>query len=255
MENGYARKFLLTRTDEHLQEVFPELLRCKNIPSTRNIREDIFTHLINCLHAARSQPPIIQWAALLHDIGKPEAYFQAKQKLGKVAFHKHELIGTKLAKQILQQSNLTEEEINYVCLLVRHHMFFFPKNTTDKMIQKWLFNIGEQGLLDLITLRMIDRKGNIEKRGKATITQEMKKLLRRIKKIRQTNIVFREELNIRDKVLSNISPKSFKEDKFNLIRQLMGIANQTPALNNEIDLSLYAERYEKSIVNRIEDLC
>lgn len=59
------------------------------------------------------------WAALLHDIGKPDA---TKNHRGKITAYDHDKTGAELARKFLMEFSMDEEFIEKVVKLVRWHM-------------------------------------------------------------------------------------------------------------------------------------
>lgn len=62
---------------------------------------------------------IFMWAALLHDIGKPDT---TKDRKGKITSYDHEKVGAVLAKDFLNQFSEDTVFINKVSTLIRYHM-------------------------------------------------------------------------------------------------------------------------------------
>lgn len=59
------------------------------------------------------------WAALLHDIGKPDT---TKLRTGRITSYDHDKVGEKLCRKFLQALSDDSEFIDTVCDLVRYHM-------------------------------------------------------------------------------------------------------------------------------------
>ncbi len=66
-----------------------------------------------------SNPRALLWAALLHDIGKPET---TRLRKGRITSYDHDKVGGRLARQFLQAICKDEEFISQVAALVRWHM-------------------------------------------------------------------------------------------------------------------------------------
>lgn len=66
-----------------------------------------------------SNPLAFMWAALLHDIGKPDT---TRNKKGKITSYDHDSVGAKLSKEFLQIFTDDKELIEKVSSLVRYHM-------------------------------------------------------------------------------------------------------------------------------------
>lgn len=66
-----------------------------------------------------SNPRVFMWAALLHDIGKPET---TRNRKGKITSYDHDKVGAKRAEEFLRVYTEDEVFIKQVTSLVRYHM-------------------------------------------------------------------------------------------------------------------------------------
>jgi putative nucleotidyltransferase with HDIG domain len=64
-------------------------------------------------------PTIFMWAALLHDIGKPDT---TRNRKGKITSYEHDSVGAVLAKEFLEYFSCNTEFTLQVVNLVRYHM-------------------------------------------------------------------------------------------------------------------------------------
>lgn len=64
-------------------------------------------------------PLVFMWAALLHDIGKPDT---TRKRKGKITAYDHDKIGAGLARKFLEEFTCDEEFIKKVTALIRWHM-------------------------------------------------------------------------------------------------------------------------------------
>jgi len=64
-------------------------------------------------------PLVFMWAALLHDIGKPDT---TRKRKGKITAYDHDKIGAGLARKFLEEFTRDEEFIKKVTALIRWHM-------------------------------------------------------------------------------------------------------------------------------------
>ncbi|HBN83225.1 MAG TPA: phosphohydrolase [Clostridiales bacterium] len=62
---------------------------------------------------------VFMWAALLHDIGKPDT---TRMRKGRITAYDHDKVGTKLCVEFLRFFTDEEEFIDSVRVLVRYHM-------------------------------------------------------------------------------------------------------------------------------------
>ncbi len=66
-----------------------------------------------------SDPKAFMWAALLHDIGKPDT---TRIKGEKITAYNHDSVGADLAKEFLEAVTSEQDFIVKVCMLVKYHM-------------------------------------------------------------------------------------------------------------------------------------
>tara|TARA_B100000508_G_scaffold141060_1_gene145748 strand:+ start:7583 stop:9055 length:1473 start_codon:yes stop_codon:yes gene_type:complete len=121
---------------------------------------DVFEHNVRTAQAAADKGFSIEmrYAALLHDIAKPRTRGQGKYK--QYSFHGHEVVGAKMAKNILKRLRLPREMSEKVVNLIRWHMFFAdPDEITLSAVRRTITRIGEENIEDLLNLRVCDRIG------------------------------------------------------------------------------------------------
>ena len=64
-------------------------------------------------------PDALMWAALLHDIGKPDT---TRVRKGKITSYDHEKVGAELARRFLSGFGTDKALTDRVCMLIRYHM-------------------------------------------------------------------------------------------------------------------------------------
>jgi len=144
-----------------LPHIMPELLDGVDVKQNQAHAFDVYEHLLRTLqHAADKKCPLeLRLAALLHDIGKPASRRWSDEKKD-WTFHGHEVIGAKMARNILKRLYFSRETIETVISLVRWHMFFSdPDQITLSAVRRTIRNVGTESIRDLLTLRMCDRIG------------------------------------------------------------------------------------------------
>jgi putative nucleotidyltransferase with HDIG domain len=83
-------------------------------------REQIDTHLKDCLVSDRSQRGLLFFGALYHDIGKPQtAEIDAD---GRIRFITHDEVGAQIIENRAVDLRFSNIEVNRLRLIVRHHM-------------------------------------------------------------------------------------------------------------------------------------
>ena len=121
----------------------------------------MFEHLLRSLQAAADKewPFEVRLAALLHDIGKPATRRWSDEKKD-WTFHGHEVVGARMAKEIMRDLRLPQETITVVHTLIRWHMFFSdPDKVTLSAVRRIITNVGVDHIKDLLNLRICDRVG------------------------------------------------------------------------------------------------
>jgi len=121
---------------------------------------DVFEHLVRSMQYAADQDFSleIRLAALFHDVAKPHT---KRTTDGKTTFFGHEVVGERVTRVTLENLKFSRETIDYVCKLIRWHMFFSdPDQITLTAVRRMLARVGETAMWDLIKLRQCDRIGS-----------------------------------------------------------------------------------------------
>jgi len=150
----------LLRQTNLLIELIPELLQGRGVLQNKHHKYDIYEHLLYSLdYAVKQKYPLeLRLSALLHDIGKP---LTKQGEYPNATFYQHEIVGAKIAKQILHRLRFSKTITNYVFHLVRHHMFYLEiDKVTMSAVRRFVRRVGEECLEDLFRLREADRIGS-----------------------------------------------------------------------------------------------
>ena len=118
-------------------------------------KDDLFSHIVNVVDKVKSDDLILKWAALLHDIGKPET--QTFDRNGTAHYFSHEKIGGLISKKILSELHQTSEIKENVGLLVEKHMLLHKELRDSKWI-KLIRELGPQNMERLINLSVADNE-------------------------------------------------------------------------------------------------
>lgn len=158
-DNSYEGVTLLSDTGI-LDIIVPELTKGKGISQKRPGRHhttDVFTHNLLSMKECPTKDPIVKLAALLHDVGKP--YVVSRDESGHVIFYNHEVVGSKIAKDICERLRLSNKEKDRIFTLIRWHMFTVDENITDSAVRRFIRRVGVENVKDMIDLRIGDRLG------------------------------------------------------------------------------------------------
>lgn len=152
---------LLLRNTNLLSYIMPEFEKGFGVDQAGPDRHhiyDVATHGLLSLKECPSQKPLVRFACLIHDIGKPDVV--GKDKKGNTTFYNHEVVGAKIAAKIANRFHLSGKDRDLLVKLVRWHLFTVDENQTDSAIRRLIRNIGLENIDDLIDVRIGDRLGS-----------------------------------------------------------------------------------------------
>jgi poly(A) polymerase len=106
-----------------LPEILPEVARLKGVaqPPKYHPEGDVFTHTVRMLDLIESEDCRLAFAALLHDIGKPDTQHVAG---GTIRFHGHDRLGSEMARAILMRLRFSRGDTQDICHCIANHRRF-----------------------------------------------------------------------------------------------------------------------------------
>lgn len=128
-------------------------------------REQIAKHFANPLNPNRSHRSLLFLAALYHDVCKPDT--KTIDETGRIRFFDHDLKGAEVVAERAQTFNLSNDEVERLRTIVRHHMrfhFFADRLEREnqppsrKAVYRFFRDSGAAGI-DLILLALADVRG------------------------------------------------------------------------------------------------
>ncbi len=133
--------------------VLPELPALQMAADEHGQHKDVYAHTLQVLEQAIDLEPegggevpdlTLRWAALLHDVGKPET--RRFEPGGRVSFHHHEVVGARLARARLKALKYPKQLIEDVSRLVYLHLRFYGYGEgewTDSAVRRYVTDAGE----------------------------------------------------------------------------------------------------------------
>lgn len=152
-----SQGIILLKNSGLLKEIIPELIEGYDLKQKGHHIDDVWTHNLKTLDNCQSKNPITRLACLLHDVGKPAT----SQGVGEErTFYNHEIVGSRIAVQIGKRLRLSNKELDQLFKLVRWHMFTTEKTQTDKAVRRFIRNVTQEYIDEMIALRRADRLGS-----------------------------------------------------------------------------------------------
>jgi len=124
------------------RHVLPELLTLHLPEPGRHHLKDVLEHTLDAVEFTAPEK-LLRYAALLHDIAKPETY--SSDESG-VHFYRHETLGAEKARTILTRLRQPAAFVAQVAKLVDIHLRvpFYSSEWSDSAIRRLMFELGDQ---------------------------------------------------------------------------------------------------------------
>lgn len=221
------------------QEILPELEKGFGVEQKspgRHHVHDVGTHSLLSLKNSPSADPIVRFATLIHDVGKPKTY--KKLKNGTITFYNHEIISARIAKNISSRLRFSKKEAEKFWRLVRYHQFTVDENQTDSAIRRFIRRVGKEYVPDMLDLRVGDRLGGGARETSWRLEDFKKRLIEvqkqpfSIQDIKITGTDVMEELNLKpgpqvgkilQKLFEEVVEKKLENNKKALLEKLKKI--------------------------------
>ena len=161
MLTGRDCPHVLERFGEVLSAVLPEIVPAMGFDQRNPYHnKDVWGHTIEAV--SKSAPdPLVRWALLLHDLGKPRCFTLDDRGIGH--FYGHPEESARIAEEILtrlKSDNATKEA---VCTLVRWHEGIVPAE--KKNVRRWIGRLGREQLARLLEVKRADCLAHVDMPG------------------------------------------------------------------------------------------
>ena len=128
--------------------VIPEIPGMKLTIDEHHQHKDVYQHSLTVLKQAidleDGEPDLVlRWAALLHDIGKPDT--RRHEPNGGVSFHHHEVVGAKMVRKRLRALKYPKAMVDDIAQLVFLHLRFHGYGDgqwTDSAVRRYVTDAG-----------------------------------------------------------------------------------------------------------------
>jgi tRNA nucleotidyltransferase (CCA-adding enzyme) len=161
-----------------LEILLPELTKGYGLAQTKHHIYDVWMHSLMSLKNCPSEDPLVRFATLIHDIGKP---IVAKGEGEERTFYNHEVVSANIASKIADRLRFSNVEKQRLITLVRWHMFTCDERQTDSAIRRFIKNVGKENLKDMVDLRVGDRLGGGAKETSWRLEEFKKRLIENLK--------------------------------------------------------------------------
>ncbi|MFE3291152.1 CCA tRNA nucleotidyltransferase [Rhodococcus sp. NPDC059234] len=129
--------------------VLPEIPNMELEIDEHHQHKDVYQHSLTVLQQAidleDGDPDLVlRWAAILHDIGKPDT--KRNEPGGGVSFHHHEVVGAKMVRKRMRALKYSKQMVDDVAQLVFLHLRFHGYGEgqwTDSAVRRYVTDAGD----------------------------------------------------------------------------------------------------------------
>lgn len=173
---------VILRNSGLMSQILPELEEAFGVEQKSPERHHIYdvgTHSFFSLKFCPSKDPLVRFAALIHDVGKPKTQKITDDKV--ITFYNHEIVGAHITKKITERLRFSKKDQERLFVLVRYHQFTVDERQTDSAIRRFIKNVGKENVQDMLDLRIGDRLGG----GAKETSWRFEKFKKRLKEVQK----------------------------------------------------------------------
>lgn len=195
-KDGHYNALKILSKTKVLDYIIPELTKGRGMEQRKDYHSyDVLEHTLKCVLYSRKD---IRLSALLHDVAKPEC----KIKTGE--YYRHDVVGKRLAKEVLLRLKASKKIIEEVVFLVGAHMLDMKSDVRENKLK--LFIVRNFKYIDkLLALKQADY---MALRDYNDVCSTVKKWQDLIKEMKEEKVPFSvKELSISAKDLMDLGLK------------------------------------------------
>lgn len=173
---------VILRNSGLMSQILPELEDAFGVEQKSPERHHIYdvgTHSFFTLKFCPSKDPLVRFAALIHDIGKPKTQKITDDNV--ITFYNHEIVGAHITKKITERLKFSKKDQERLFILARYHQFTVDERQTDSAIRRFIKNVGKENVQDMLDLRIGDRLGG----GAKETSWRLEKFKKRLKEVQK----------------------------------------------------------------------
>ena len=178
--------------------IFPEIKPCIGFNQNNKYHmHNVYEHMLAVTDNCNTTDYTIKFAALFHDIGKPDSYTTDEEGYGH--FYKHPEVSEKITDVILRTDlKLTAKESEKIKILVKYHDIDF--SIKKRSVKRILNRVGEENFSSWLILKQADIDDHIIPEGSRYIKDisELKTIYEQIKAEQECFSLKDLEINGRD---------------------------------------------------------
>ncbi len=160
-------KMIVSKHPERLEEAYelgltqmflPEFDVMMQTPQNNQYHlYDVGHHTLKVMEAVPATT-VLRYAALLHDVGKPEC--KTTDETGVDHFYGHQELSAKMARTTLRRLKLDNDTIDQVCRLVKNHDYGLSGDGPGmKSFRRFVAQLGAEHFADFLEIRKGDMAG------------------------------------------------------------------------------------------------
>src|SRR3989344_2233430 len=241
--NNHYEGMMLFYNSGLMEQILPEITIGFGVEQKSPERHHIYDVGTHCLYALKfcpSKDPLVRFATLIHDIGKPKT--QKITSAGVITFYNHEVVGARLAKAIADRLRFSRDERDRLWRLVRWHQFTVSEKQTNTALRRFIRNVGKENVQDMLDLRTGDRLGG----GAAETSWRLEEFKERLEEVQLQPFSVRDlKVNGKDIMQTLNIPSGPIVGK--ILNELFGAVEKDQSRNTREYLLQRIEKYKKRI--------